>query len=145
MIGFAVVGVAYSHSHSIELSSDGKLTESKGKVTSSPTSTPEILPLPQDARALPVSEGVLLGGAIQKVQPTYPLEAQANGITGEVKIRVTFDQEGYLREVVPLDGHPLLQAAALSAVKQWRWRPTPYDGPPIFVTGTLTFYFPTRA
>ena len=103
-------------------------------------------PLPPNARLFRVSEGVVLGMALQKVQPIYPLEAQAKGITGEVKIRVSINQEGHLGEVVALSGHPLLQAAALAAVKQWRWRPTMIDTDgPVYVQGTLTFHFPPRS
>jgi protein TonB len=102
-------------------------------------------PLPPNARQIPVSDGVIQGMAIQKVQPEYPLEAQAKGITGEVKIRVSINQEGHLAEAVALNGHPLLQAAALAAAKQWRWRPHAYDGPPLYTQGTLTFHFPPRS
>ena len=146
MIGFAVTGVACSHAQSIsEIASDGKLAELKDKATPSPTSTPEILPLPPDVRPFSVSDGVILGMAIRKVQPVYPFEAQAKGITGEVKIRVTIDQDGSVAEAIPLGGYPLFQAAALTAVKQWRWPPTLIDtNRPVYVRGTLTFHFPPR-
>lgn len=112
----------------------------------SPSPTNSVNVLPPTARKFPVSEAVIRGNAIQKVQPEYPLEAQAKGITGEVKIRISINPEGLVEEAVPLTGHPLLQAAALAAAKQWRWRPTIIDTDgPAYIQGTLTFHFPPRS
>jgi protein TonB len=141
-----VSGACSGASMVVELKSDEKPVGLPGKASPSPTSTPERSTLPPNARLFSVKEGVLLGMAIQKVQPEYPLEAQAKGITGEVKIRVSINQEGHVGEAVAHSGHPLLQAAALTAVKQWRWRPTMIDTDgPVYVQGTLTFHFPPRS
>ena len=144
-IVLALSGAACSVSETITAEKLTKLDASAPKATPSPTSTPELNPLLPEARRIQVSDGVILGMAIQKVQPEYPLEAQAKGITGEVKIRISIHQEGHLGEAVPLSGHPLLQTAALAAVKQWRWRPIMYDGPPLYTQGTLTIHFPPRS
>lgn len=147
MIGFAITGAACSDSQPIlELSPNENPAGLKDKATPPPTNIPEISSLPPSARPITVSDGVILGMAIRKVQPVYPLEAQAKGITGEIKIRVNIDQDGNVGEAIALNGHPLLQTAALAAVNQWRWRPTMIDTDrPIYVQGILTFHFPPHS
>lgn len=129
-----------------ELTPAQKPSNQKINATPPPANTTERVALSPNARTLLAADGLLLGAAIQKVQPVYPLEAQAKGTTGEVKIRVTIDQDGSVAEAIALSGHALLQAAALTAVKQWRWRPMRIDTDgPVCVRGTLTFTFPPHS
>ena len=59
-----------------------------------------------------------------------PLARQAR-IQGLVRLEAVIGEDGAIRELRALSGHPLLVPAALSAVKQWRYRPTLLNGRPV--------------
>jgi protein TonB len=40
-----------------------------------------------------------------------------------------------------LSGHPLLNQAAVDAVKQWRYQPTLLNGQPVEIVSTITVNF----
>jgi protein TonB len=88
-----------------------------------------------------VSGGVLQGQAIRRVQPLYPPIALSARIVGPVQIEVVIDENGNVISTVVVQGHPLLQQAALDAARQWKFRPTLLNGEPIKVTGVLIFNF----
>jgi protein TonB len=46
--------------------------------------------------------------------------------------------------VVVLEGHPLLDAAAVDAVRQWRYRPTLLNGVPIAIQMQVVVSFTLR-
>jgi TonB family protein len=74
---------------------------------------------------------------IQKVEPIYPEQAKAEGIPGRVILLVTINEEGQVWDVKVAQGHPLLDQAAVSAVRQWRYRPTTLHGEPVPVIATV--------
>jgi protein TonB len=51
---------------------------------------------------------------------------------------------GRVADARVLSGHPLLDDAALDAVRQWRYRPTLLNGQPISVIMTVTVRFALR-
>lgn len=59
--------------------------------------------------------------------PRYPPAALRRGQQGTVLLRVTCDEQGKVLaiEVVRSSGHPLLDEAAIDAVRQWRFRNGP--------------------
>jgi len=57
------------------------------------------------------------------VKPEYPPVAKVNYIQGRVKIEVEVNREGAVAEAHVIDGEPLLAAAAIEAVRKWRYRP----------------------
>ncbi|MBI3949585.1 MAG: TonB family protein [Acidobacteria bacterium] len=88
-----------------------------------------------------ISGGVLQGNAIRRVQPVYPLIARSARVSGSVQIEVIIDENGNVISATVVQGHPLLQQAALEAAQQWKFRPTLLSGEPIKVTGVLVFNF----
>ncbi len=56
-------------------------------------------------------------------------------------MQVTVDEQGNVSDVQVLRGHPLLNAAAVNAVKQWKYKPTYLNGHavPVIATVTVTF------
>jgi protein TonB len=61
---------------------------------------------------------------IKKVVPVYPEQAIAEGVEGYVTVRAVIDESGsILRLEVEQGLHPLLDKAALDAVKQWKYKP----------------------
>ena len=57
-----------------------------------------------------------------RVSPTFPPEAAARHIHGEVALAVTLNADGTVQDVTVLEGNQLLSIAALEGVKQWKYR-----------------------
>jgi protein TonB len=92
-------------------------------------------------RTAPVSGGVLNGKVISRVTPSYPPIAKAARASGTVVVQITVDESGRVVSANAISGHPLLQQAAASAVRGWRFSPTLLSGQPVKVTGTVTVNF----
>lgn len=88
-----------------------------------------------------VSGGVLNDNAIKKVKANYPQEALAARATGAVQVAITVSEEGKVIEARAVSGHDLLREAAVSAAKQWTFKPMEISGVPVRVQGVLTLYF----
>src|SRR5207253_9336749 len=58
------------------------------------------------------------------IKPTYPAIAQSARVQGVVIIEATIGPNGSVQEAKVLRSIPLLDAAALDAVKQWQFTPT---------------------
>lgn len=93
------------------------------------------------SRKIMVSSGVLVDRAIKKVQPIYPPEAKAAGISGEVKIRVLISEEGNVIEAEAVEGPDLLRESALGAARSWVFKPIELAGMPVRIEGILIFKF----
>ena len=80
---------------------------------------------------------------LRNVPPVYPELAQRSGVEGQVVIACTIDPQGRVAEARVLSGHPLFDAPALEAVRQWVYTPTLVGGVPVSVlmTVTVTFHF----
>lgn len=98
-------------------------------------------PRPNNVRGAAVSGGLLNERAIEKPAPPYPQVARAARASGTVTVQVTVDEQGRVVDAKAVSGHPLLQAAAVAAARQARFRPTLLSGKPVKVTGTLTYDF----
>ena len=90
---------------------------------------------------------IRLGGNVQaarslyKVQPEYPEEARKNGVSGTVRLHVIVAKDGSIKQLEVMSGDPLLQQAALDAVRQWIYQPTLLNGLPIEVDTTIDVIF----
>jgi protein TonB len=105
-------------------------------------------PLPPPPPPPPAPRQVLrVGGDIrppQKVRdvaPRYPALAQASKVQGVVILEATIGEDGSVRDVRVLRGKPLLDGAAVDAVRQWRFTPTLLNGEPVPVVMTVTVAF----
>jgi TonB family protein len=78
---------------------------------------------------------------IKDVRPVYPPIAQANGVSGVVIIEAVIDTDGRVRDARVLRSIPLLDHAALDAVKEWQYLPTTLEGVarPVIMTLTVNF------
>jgi TonB family protein len=61
--------------------------------------------------------------AIQHPAPVYPAFARHLNLSGTVKIKAVISEDGQVKQVEVLGGHPLLVTAAVDAVKQWKYAP----------------------
>jgi TonB family protein len=78
---------------------------------------------------------------LHKVTPAYPDLAKRARISSEVILRITIDEQGKVGFVSVEKGHPLLTTAAVSAVKEWKYRPILENGKAIPVTATVKITF----
>jgi TonB family protein len=81
---------------------------------------------------------------ISDVKPVYPEEALKQGIQGRVLVEATIDEKGDVVAAKALPGEnpqPLLEEAALTAVKQWKFEPFIQGGKAVKVTFTVTINF----
>ena len=96
----------------------------------------------------PVRSGpVRVGGDIRPpqnvvhVSPVYPAMALSTRVSGVVILEATISEDGRVREVRVLKSYPLLDQAAVDAVRQWRYTPTLLNGRPVSVLMTVTVSF----
>jgi TonB family protein len=92
----------------------------------------------------PISGGVLNGKAIYLPQPEYPAIAAQAKAAGNVTVQVLIDEAGTVISAHAVSGHPLLQAAAVTAARQARFSPTSLMGEPVKVNGVITYNFVAR-
>jgi protein TonB len=65
-----------------------------------------------------------LGHLLSRVEPVYPEAAKQEGIQGTVKLHAIIGRQGSVENLEPVDGTPVLVAAAVNAVRQWRYTET---------------------
>lgn len=87
----------------------------------------------------------VLPRVIKEVQPVYPADLQEQKIEGEVWLECVVSVEGEPTEIKVKKGlHERLDAAAVVALKQWRFRPGTKHGEPVPTTITVEFTFKAR-
>ena len=81
---------------------------------------------------------------VRVTRPDYPEKARAERRTGGVHVGVHLDKTGRVcyATVIESSGHADLDAAAVEAIRGWRWLPAQRDGQPVeSITATaLGFY-----
>lgn len=95
---------------------------------------------PTIARPLVISH-IMEGNLVHKVQPDYPPLARQARIQGAVVLQAVISREGMIENLQALSGHPMLVPSALTAVRQWRYRPYFLNGEPVEVETQVTVNF----
>ena len=90
---------------------------------------------------LNISQGVSTGLLIKKVQPTYPSAALTMRIEGTVELVATVSKTGDITNVKVTSGDSQLAKAAVSAVKQWKYKPYLLNGEPVEIQTPITMNF----
>jgi TonB family protein len=88
-----------------------------------------------------VDGGVMEQRLVAKVEPKYPNQAQSAHIQGEVRLQVRVAADGTVQDANLVSGPPQLVAAAIAAVKQWRYQPTTSSGRPVQVVTIVNVQF----
>jgi TonB family protein len=88
-----------------------------------------------------ISNGVMAGQIVSRVNPVYPQEAKEKGIQGAVVLHAIIGTDGTVQELTVISGPPELQASAIEAVKQWVYKPYLLNGDPKEVETTITVNF----
>ena len=95
----------------------------------------------------PPTAPVRVGGNIKTptktkdIKPIYPPIAQSARVQGVVIVEATIGPDGRVKDAKVLRSIPLLDQAALDAVKQWQFTPTLLNGVPVPVIMTVTVNF----
>jgi TonB family protein len=113
-----------------------------------PTAAPAAAPVvtsPPEPPAPP--QPMRVGGEVREprrlkaVKPTYPAIARQARVQGIVILECTISAQGRVADVRVLRSIPLLDQAAIDAVKQWEYEPTLLNGVPVPVIMTVTVNF----
>jgi protein TonB len=92
-------------------------------------------------KKIAVSSGVMAGNILVKTQPQYPAIAKAARIQGTVVLQATISKTGTIEGLTVVSGPPMLQQAALDAVRSWRYKPYLLNGEPVEVGTQINVVF----
>lgn len=99
------------------------------------------------ARAKLITDAVRVGGKIKAptkikdVTPIYPDAAQSARVAGPVTVEATIGPDGKVLDARVVRSIPLLDQAALDAVRQWEYTPALLNGAPVPVIITVRINF----
>lgn len=85
--------------------------------------------------------GVVNGKAVSLIKPAYPAEAKEKGIGGQVKIKVTIDEQGNVMSAQATEGESLLRKACEDAAMASKFSPTTLGGNAVKVRGYIVYNF----
>jgi protein TonB len=106
-----------------------------------PTANFDAPPPPRPSDPVRLSSTMKAPVKIHDVSPVYPPMAIASHVEGVVVIEAVIGPTGNIVEARVLRSKPLLDEAALAAVRQWRYTPTLLGGVPMSVILTVTVTF----
>jgi len=104
----------------------------------------QAVPAPQGA---PASAGKVVSAAtlerLRYVAPEYPERARADGTSGWVDLAFDVEPDGSVTHIAVLGSDPkeIFDAAAVAAVRRWRYQPAERDGHPIEQRAQLRIRF----
>jgi TonB family protein len=79
---------------------------------------------------------------VEKVNPKYPPSAKDEKVMGHVVVETVITEEGIVDEIKVVESpDERLSAAAIEAIRQWRFEPALCDGTPVGVYYNLTINF----
>jgi protein TonB len=102
---------------------------------------PSIPAPPTPTRPLPVGGRIKEPAKLRHVAPVYPIIAQQARVEGKVIIEAIIGIDGRVKEARVVVSKPLLDDAALTAVRQWVFTPTLLNNVPVPVIMTVTVQF----
>jgi protein TonB len=104
-------------------------------------SSPAAIPNVVAPHRVIVSQGVIQGMLLHRVQPAYPPLARQARIQGQVTLQAEISRDGSITNLRLMTGHPMLAPSAIEAVKQWKYKPYILNGEPVEVETTITVNF----
>ena len=111
------------------------------------TSRRSIQIVPESAsQAAQAGQNVQIGQLFYRVEPFYPPDAERQGIEGMVEIHASVGRDGKIKSAESVSGPRQLAEVAVRAVRQWRYKPTMFNGQPIEseVDVKMTFRLPRQ-
>src|SRR6266481_1201781 len=101
-------------------------------VAAVPTPSPQVVK---------VSQGVMEGLILKRVQPRYPMQAMQMRIQGSVQLQATISKTGDITNLKVNSGDGILARAAQEAVKQWKYKPYYLNGEPVEIQTQILVNF----
>ena len=90
---------------------------------------------------------IKVGGQVQaanllhQVLPTYPAIAKTAHVSGTVTLHAIISKDGSIEKLEYVSGPALLMSSAMTAVKDWKYKPTMLNGQPVEVDTTVQVVF----
>jgi TonB family protein len=128
--------------------SSGEMSAPARPLVASATSGPESDSTPRPAlrvagppaSAIYVPSSTMIKNAISAPRPLYPAD-HAHGTDGTVVLQITISKQGDVTSTRTVSGPVELRAAAVQAVRTWRFRPYLLSGNPVDVETTMELPF----
>jgi protein TonB len=98
-------------------------------------------PPPPPGGAVRVGGNVAAPRKIKDVKPVYPALAESARVQGIVILEATIGADGRVTDARVIRSIPLLDLAAIDAVRQWEFTPTLLNGVPIPIIMSVTVNF----
>jgi len=111
-------------------------TKTLASIGNAPVNVPKATP-----QTLKVSQGVMEGLVIKRVQPRYPTQALQMRIQGPVQLQATITKDGDIQNLKVVSGDLVLARAAQEAVKQWKYKPYFLNGEPVAIETQILVNF----
>ena len=102
---------------------------------------PVVAAPPAPQAPIRLHSGIRAAQRIVNVAPVYPAIARGAHVEGVVIIEATIDEHGNVIHTQLLRSIQLLDDAALTAVRQWKFSPTLLNGVPVPIVMTVTVNF----
>jgi len=99
------------------------------------------MPPPQKTGPVRIADLPVAPRKIVDVRPVYPDLARTARKEGTVVMEAVLDATGRVTQLRVIQSVPLLDQAALDAVRQWRYTPSTLGGHPVSVLMTITIRF----
>lgn len=90
---------------------------------------------------LPVGGAIAAPARLSEVRPIYPAVAREARITGIVKLSIVIGPTGSVERATVVESVPMLDDAAVKAVKQWKYAPTRVNSVAVPVSMTVGVSF----
>jgi TonB family protein len=88
------------------------------------------------------AQGVVTGGQLlRRVEPNYPPFAKQQRIQGDVVLSARVTKDGTVEHIQKTSGSPVLEPAAVAAVRQWKYDPYKLNGQAQDVDIVITVQF----
>jgi len=81
---------------------------------------------------------------VQSVPPIYPVNALKSQVQGQVLVNATIGKDGIPKDLKVIKGDQRLVTAALTAIRQWRYRPATLASQPIETQAIVTVTFAVK-
>jgi protein TonB len=110
------------------------------------TAAPQVQAVPAAPEAPAHAVDIVSAASLERlryVAPEYPLRARADGTSGWVDLAFDVEPDGSVTHIAVLGSNPkdLFDAAAVAAVRRWRYRPAERDGHPVEQRAQLRIRF----
>jgi periplasmic protein TonB len=102
---------------------------------------PAIVVHPPVPTSIHLPSKLVEGNLIYKTIPQYPAIAKASHTEGTVVLQAMISKTGTIEGLHVISGSPMLQQAAIDAVKSWRYRPYMLNGQSVEVETTVNVIF----